>query len=717
MVEPSHTIGVDPLPTPASELWGPSIDGEEIRRLRSRYQDRVSEDEWDDVVETAASILGRCPTPTDNDRRVTGLALGKVQSGKTLSYTSLIALGIDNGYRVTVVLAGTKNPLLEQNFTRLYNDLEARRPSLTPFRNPLPQDAEVIRSVLHGGGHALIVVLKNRKRLEDARRVLATPEIRSFPTLMIDDEGDEASLNTQFRRGRRSAIYESILRLRSALQVHAYVAYTATPQANLLISGIDGLSPDFGILVEPGQGYCGGATFFGSDRDRFVRTVPLAEAEEEHVWGIPNGLRQAIATFLVGGAIRHLRESNAWHSMLIHNSNLRADHERLQTAIRNLVGLWRESLGLPDDDPATHELMDLMHVAYDDLCSTVHDPPTWEQVRRQLRDEIWLVEVWMVNSLPLGRDPIGTPFRLKNNILVGGNMLGRGVTIEGLAVTYITRRARNETNADTMEQRARWFGYKRDYLDVCRIFVTAQLRDDYTELLRHEDDFWEALRRNQRQRLSIREWPRMLSLDMNMGLKPTRSNVASYRRFRSGGWDIQNRPIEDEAVAERNLLNARAFFAQCGTATLKRFGNVEHLVVEDCPTEEVISQLLANIEAEGTDWDSSYTSEYLARMLLAGVLPSLDVVLMSGGETRERTKRQGRINPMQGRTPGRDPSHPAYYPGDENIHGGRVQLQVHMIRVRGDGLDHTVDTTALGLFVPSDDPRFDLRYVVRDDNP
>ena len=242
MVEPSMTIGIDPLST-ATELWGPSIDGEEIQRLRSRYQERVGDDEWDDVVETAASILGRCPTPADNDRRVTGLALGKVQSGKTLSYTSLIALAIDNGYRITVVLAGTKNPLLEQNYTRLYNDLEARRPNLTPFRNPIPQDAEVIRSVLHGGGHALIVVLKNRKRLEDARRVLATSELSGFPTLIIDDEGDEASLNTQFRRGRRSAIYESILRLRAALRVHAYVAYTATPQANLLISGIDGLSP------------------------------------------------------------------------------------------------------------------------------------------------------------------------------------------------------------------------------------------------------------------------------------------------------------------------------------------------------------------------------------------------------------------------------------------------------------------------------------------
>ena len=669
MVEPSMTIGIDPLST-ATELWGPSIDGEEIQRLRSRYQERVGDDEWDDVVETAASILGRCPTPADNDRRVTGLALGKVQSGKTLSYTSLIALAIDNGYRITVVLAGTKKPLLEQNYTRLYNDLEARRPNLTPFRNPIPQDAEVIRSVLHGGGHALIVVLKNRKRLEDARRVLATSELSGFPTLIIDDEGDEASLNTQFRRGRRSAIYESILRLRAAHRVQAYVAYTATPQANLLISGIDGLSPDFGVLVEPGHGYCGGATFFGSDRDRYVRPVPLAEAEDEHVWGIPDGLRQAIATFLVGGAIRHLRESNAWHSMLIHNSNLRADHERLQTAVRNLIGLWRESLSLPDDDPARHELISLIRAAYDDLCSTVQDPPAWEEVLEQLRDEVWLVEVWMVNSLPLGRDPIGTPFRLKNNILVGGNMLGRGVTIEGLAVTYITRRAKNETNADTMEQRARWFGYKNDYLDVCRIFVTSQLRDDYTELLRHEDDFWEALRRNQRQRLSIREWPRMLSLDMKMGLKPTRSNVASYRRFRGGGWDIQNRLVEDETVAARNLQEVRTFFAQREETSLRRFGNVDHLVAEDCPTEEVVSGLLANIEAEGTDWDASYTSEYLARLLLAGVLPSMDVLFMTRGQTRERTKRQGRVNPMQGRTPGRDASDPRFYPGDENIPRG-----------------------------------------------
>ena len=400
MVETREVLGSSTAQTLQRD-WDPSTDGPELERLQLQYQGRVTEGEWGGVVETAASILGKCPSPAEGERNVTGLALGKVQSGKTLSYTALIALAMDNGYRITVVLAGTKNPLLAQNYARLCHDLDAQRPVITPFRNPQPQDAEVVQGVLHGQGHALIVVLKNRGRLDDVRRLLATPELREIPTLVIDDEGDEASLNTQFRRGRRSAIYQSILGLRQALSAHAYIAYTATPQANLLISGIDGLSPDFGVMVEPGGGYCGGETFFGEDRDRYVRVVPLAETEDGDVLGIPDGLRQALATFLVGSAIRHLREANAWHSMLIHNSNLRVDHERLQVSVRNLMTQWRERLALPNTDPAAQELTDVLRAAYDDICTTAANPPPWSQILLRLQDEIRFVEVWMVNSLPL----------------------------------------------------------------------------------------------------------------------------------------------------------------------------------------------------------------------------------------------------------------------------------------------------------------------------
>ena len=709
-----RSLGMDPVQT--QQLWPVNVDGEEIQHLESRHVNNVGEEQWDTIRDTAASVLSRCPDPRHQSTPVTGLAIGRVQSGKTLSYTTLVALAIDNGYRITVVLAGTKNPLLEQNYNRLFNDLAEDRPSITAFKNPPPQDAEVIRSVLHGRGHVLIVVLKNRKRIDNVRRILATLELCAYPTLVVDDEGDEASLNAQFRSGNRSAIYNSILHLRNALRHHAYIAYTATPQANLLISGIDGLSPDFGVLIEPGPGYCGGSEFFGERRDRYVRVVPAEGENGEHAIQITEGLRRAVAAFLVGAAVRHIREPSEWHSMLIHNSNLRAEHQSLKTATQSLIELWKERLNLRDSDPASQDIVPLLREAHTDLSSTVANPPTWEDVYRQLRDEIWLVEVWMVNSLPLGRDPIGTPFRLKNNVLVGGNMLGRGVTIPGLAVTYITRRAKNETNADTMEQRARWFGYKSEYLDVCRIYVTEQLRNDYTELLRHEDDFWEALRRNQRQGLPIRQWPRMLRLDTSMGLNPTRQNVANYKEFRSGGWEIQRHPIENEELAQRNVTAIRHFFDTRHPVS-RKFGHIEHLVVPNCSIADVVTDLLAQVRNDGTDWEDSYVVEYLVRLLLGGRLQTIDVLLMAReeGGFRKRTKTNGAVNPMQGHDTHRDASHADYYPGDENIHGNQPQLQVHLIRLEGPELAQPVRTSTLALYIPRDNPQYDLKYVVRDE--
>lgn len=717
----SEPIGMDPARTP-NRRWTVDVLREESTDLERRKSGSISEG-WEDIRDTAASILGRCPNPPDHAGRVTGLALGKIQSGKTLSYTALIALAIDNGYRITVVLAGTKNPLLDQNYARLCNDLVATsptsRPRVTPFKNPLPvQDDEVIESVLQGGGHVLIIVLKHRKRIEDVRTILARSELNHYPTLIIDDEGDEASLNTQFRSGRRSAIYNTILGLRDALQIHAYIAYTATPQAPLLISGIDALSPDFGVLIRPGQGYCGGSIFFGPNANRYIREISTEEASASPTEGIPLGLRQAIATFLVGGAMRHLRGDTDWHSMLIHNSSLRVDHQRLKGSVRTLINHWKDTLGLRDSDPAFIDLMATFRTAYDDLSQTVQTPLTWDNVKQRLRSEVILTEVWMVNSLPLGRDPIGTPFRLKNNILVGGNMLGRGLTIPGLAVTYITRRAQNETNADTMEQRSRWFGYKQSYLDICRIFLTSQLARDYTELLQHEDDFWVSLERNQNQGLSIREWPRMLRLDSGLNLQPTRQNVANYRQFIGQGWDIQRRVILDPQIAGQNLQTARDFFDRHG-AQIRAYANTEHKIVQDCATELIISELLGRLQTNGTDWDNSYAIEYLTRLLLSGRLPTIDVLLMAKGDERIRSLAKDSSgndianeidNPMQGPTDGKRPGERDYYPGDRELHNGRPQLQVHFVKPRGTDLL----TTVLALYIPQDD-RYNMRFIVRAD--
>lgn len=706
--------------------WVVDIDGETITNLQNRKANNVNEG-WEDIRDTAANILGQCPNPRSNAGRVTGLALGKIQSGKTLSYTALIALAIDNGYRITVVLAGTKNPLLKQNYSRLRNDLQetgnSGKPKILPLENPTPElNGDVIETALEIKSHVLIVALKNRKRIEDVRAILARPETNHYPTLIIDDEGDEASLNTLFRKGRRSAIYRSIVDLRDSLQIHAYVAYTATPQAPLLISGIDALAPDFGMLIQPGQGYCGGSVFFGENSDQYLRGLGPPDIATTNCEGIPSGLRRAIATFLVGGAIRRIRGDSAWHSMLIHTSPLKVEHERLLRSVRTLINSWKTRLSFANTDPALVDLMATFETAYNDLRTTIKNPPLWEIVKEQLKEETILLQLWIVNSLPIGQDPVSTPFVYKNNILIGGNMLGRGVTIPGLAVTYITRRAQKETNADTMEQRARWFGYKSSYLDVCRIFLTAQLIGDYVELLTHEDDFWASLIRNQNQGLSIRDWPRMLRLE---SLRPTRQNVASYRRFVGQGWDnVQRILIQDSDVASKNLEVTRSFFHRNG-GYARKYGNTEYLTVESCPIESVIEDLLKKVHTSGTDWDNSYVIEYLTRLLLDERLLVIDVLFMSKngvpGIARTRalardsngTPIPGKIeNPFQGHTPNKSPRDPDYYQGDRNLPQGSPQLQVHWVLPE----NSTVETTAFALYIP-EDPQFNMQYVIRDESP
>jgi len=294
-------------------------------------------------------------------------------------------------------------------------------------------------------------------------------------------------------------------------------------------------------------------------------------------------------------------------------------------------------------------------------------------------------------------------------------MLGRGVTIKGLAVTYITRRARGNTNADTMEQRARWFGYKRPYLDLCRIFLPEQLIEEYAELLNHEDDFWESLVRNERQGLSIRDWPRMLRLDTSRGLRPTRQSVASYRRFSGGGWEAQRRPIEDVEVAQRNIHVIRQFFEKRDIGSAK-FGHVTHSAIRDCPLEDVIQSLMASMDASGTDWEKEYIIEYLTRLLLGQRLERIDVLLMAGDEEgfrkRDR-KNETSIEPFQGPDTHRGPENPGYYPGDRNIHAGQPQLQVHLIRLKGETFAQPIETSALALYIPLGNPTYDLQFVVR----
>ncbi|AFC99180.1 Z1 domain protein [Methanocella conradii HZ254] len=709
-------IGIEPINQ--QDNWNINVETNEIRNLRMRYGNDVSDDDFQRVVETAVRIMSNFPNPQGPPRAVTGLALGKVQSGKTLSFTTLIALAASNQYRIIVVLAGTKKTLFKQTKERLERDLGINDPSVVNniliFPNPKPRDIPSISRTLDTGRCALIVCMKNRSRITPVTRLLSSPELRDkSPVLIIDDEGDEASLNTAFREESQSPTYRSILELRRSVPKCAYVAYTATPQANLLLQQLDALHPEFCVLVHPGEGYCGGSVFFGDNISQYIRIIPDEHVEIIDEGEIAESLQEALALFLVGAAIRHSRRRNDKHSMLIHTSHRMEDHSRLYNALYQLHENWLSRIRLMDNDPGKQDLMQRFLAAYNDLATTVSNPPEWDMIREQLKFELNATCIWIFNSLERREDePL---FQLENNIVIGGNMLGRGVTIKNLSVTYITRRAEGETNADTMEQRARWFGYKRSYLDLCRVYMTRQLREDYIELLHHEDDFWDSLRRYSDYGLPVSQWPPLLRLYSD-SLRPTRPNVANYRRLDVNAWTIMQ-PILDPDAAQNNLIAIDRFFHSHPPEPYT-IGNVTHQIVRACPILNVVDELVKNI-APGADWDTELISEYLLRLLSNGRLMDIDVVLMSGPDNGFRVRNprlgingnadpiNGKINPMEGHSTNREPNDPLYYPGDREITNGRPQLQVHKILYGGE-----LRTCSLALHIP-DIEEYNLPYYTR----
>ena len=250
--------------------WGPVTVGpftKEFIDRKLRQRGAPDPEAMDRIVSEAATILGRCVPPSESAGQDAGLVVGYVQSGKTLSFTTVTALARDNGYGMVILLAGTAVALKGQSEDRLTIDLGMAeiQHDWSGFENPEPtgDDAADIERVLRSWSNSrsgglkplrrsvLITVLKHHQRLKNLREVLEGIDLAGIPVLIIDDESDQAGLNAEAWRNMQtgsndlSTTYRRIVELKAAIPHHTYLQYTATPQAKLLIAVADVLSPSF----------------------------------------------------------------------------------------------------------------------------------------------------------------------------------------------------------------------------------------------------------------------------------------------------------------------------------------------------------------------------------------------------------------------------------------------------------------------------------------
>lgn len=557
-------------------------------------------------------IAGRCPT---------GLLYGRIQSGKTVAMITFAALAIDNGFRIIVVLTSDNVKLVEQTAAR-FTALDGIVMSSTKVAN-WPADASHVKKNLPDVG-LVLVCAKNQSHLASLVDFLESIGAADYPALVMDDEADQATLDTTVnsravggpkapkfgstinrrtvRNDRPDQVGESVSEV---LRHHVFLQVTATPYA-LLLQNIDSpLRPKFTALLEPGEGYTGGEAFFSGehldDEAPPLVFVPDEESEEldRGVVDAPEGLSSALAFFLVASGAQAVLDPSMGsraQNFLCHTSQRRMDHERVSDLIRRYVERVGDELRKPTfgGEVAIH-----MERARNVLLRTVPSTPTLDSIVSNLRHRLPKRQVVVVNS-----DGGNAEFARGINFIVGGNILGRGLTIDNLLVTYYLRRAK-VSQMDTMLQHARMFGYRRSLMPFTRVFVPERLALRFHRIHTAEEHL--------RHLLSDPDRRARIPVQVSDGLRATRPGVLDMRNILAYTPGQHIYPAAPLVTVDAHKLHERARKEVEALGVVFGDGKVEHEPVKVSLADlQRLVELLPYDRTDEDGWDPRAICGYLA---------------------------------------------------------------------------------------------------------
>ncbi len=463
-----------------------------------------------------------CPNGS-REARFQGLVLGYVQSGKTASMAATIAKAADSGYRMVIILAGMTNVLRQQTQLRIHSDVVSHNPSLwlegTTVESDFKPGSSPKLPIASRGSCSLFVAKKNApvlKRLKKALSKLSDIERKNLPTLIIDDECDQASINTAAYRSDVTRINGLIRDICEKLPKVTYVGYTATPYANVLMAetSVDGsrdLYPsEFIISLEEPDGYFGARRLFGDDVDAdrdtelpYIRRVPdedraclqppSRKERETFAARLTPSLNDACDWFLLSLAARKARGQEASHCcMLIHTTIYAACHREIRRLIEcTWLRPIREALRINDPDR-----IEQLRTLWNRECSVLepsrrgeldcpNSPEQFDELIALLPEAADGITMTVENSESEFAERLDfNSGRPVHTIVIGGNVLARGLTIEGLVCSYFIR---TSSQYDTLMQMGRWFGYRRGFEDLPRIWMSRELENAFRDLVNVEE--------------------------------------------------------------------------------------------------------------------------------------------------------------------------------------------------------------------------------------
>ena len=698
------SVGKERLTTTGNNAGAPEPLGTEASRLDAflSAQD-LGPATRSAIWSSAGRILARGPQGNGAEPLRTGLALGYVQSGKTTSIMALTALAADQGYRIIVALLGVTNLLLAQNTARIVEALGIEsRADYRWVRLPNPSGTKggrEIRAWLDRDRVVLIPVLKHAGRIRQLADALDRAAIGTLPMLIIDDEADQASLNTRVKQNSESDTYAALSQLRAIAPNHLYVQYTATPYAPLLLAPEDSFRPDFVETLQPGPGYTGGREFFVDQAARVIRPIPTLDEQQPKGLPVhlPSSLLEALGAFVAGAAMLLVDQRVAPPiSMLIHSTYKNDVQERYRFLLDRKLRQWRRA-SLEGGDELPVEIVQGRNRIVESGAPSVDIDAFHDKVAFVLRE----ANLWLVNSIS---DVHRIDWRVSPiHILIGGNKLDRGFTVEGLTVSYMNRPASGQI--DTIEQRARAFGYRNDLLPYCQFFATPRTLDVLRGIVFTEYDLRAQLEDWLASGNSVADWAKHIGLLLPAGTKPTRDSVLNAMTLFNAGadvWHSLRRPdFSDEARRDNAQLVSELGLME---ASEVNYGRLSHRTLT-VTVEDVQRKLLQpwQLRSYSPGWRHEDILQYLSRIADQDANTPLVLMQQPGGGVRERKwdEQLGFVNLFQGEDLVHRPDVP-FYPGDRNIfdfeaNPDLVAVQVHRVRPTGGSASQEVLTLAIRL--------------------
>jgi hypothetical protein len=445
-----------------------------------------------------------------SDKSCAGLIYGRIQSGKTRAMITSAALAFDNKFRVVAVVTSNNNRLVGQTHQDFRNGLPGNIGvySKSHFTTEVQQAKQILKS---GQGGIVLICSKGATRLPQAIEFLRATDASQHPAVIFDDEGDQATLDTNtLKRSRKqrnilipaSTIHQlihnpAILSLRKALPRHIFVSVTGTP-SGIVLQNIDNRSrPAFIELLEAGRDYVGGSFFFSKEKPDKNQLVTLIDGIErikllgKKGSGLPDGLKSAIRFFLLAAAAAGKRigwpDDNRGYKLLCHPSVKNADQEKVAKLVRQyIVNL---SDGLADAKSPVHKDF---KKSYESIKEQASNIPSLNSLIAIISANMASREILILNKNTTGDE---LNYSKYFNFLIGGNTLGRGLAIKNLLVTYYVREAKT-TQMDTMYQHARMFGYRKSTLPYTRVFLPPQLYNRFRQIFVSDEDLRKFIEEN-----------------------------------------------------------------------------------------------------------------------------------------------------------------------------------------------------------------------------